>query len=490
MQAQAFAPAPVGNDPVIAFDDIQGDVLIGLQKDAEAFIFFTIDDVAAFKKALRNAILPLVTSAKDVRRRERQIADAKAAGLKTRFLFLGLNIGFTSAGLTKLGAPTAGMDPAFVAGAHTREGVTGDDLTLWPEAYAGGDIDGGLLITAPNRAAVTTHANSVLALLGATIKALPWEEGATRPQRGHEHFGFLDGVSQPGIRGLTKPQNPLDPDQGLPGQDLLWPGEFVFGYPGQKHDDMHAPGPPPAMASPWMKNGSYLVWRRLEQKVLAFRARVTAEAATLGMDEQLLAARMVGRWPSGAPLSRAPLQDDITLGPNPMENNNFEFGNDGDQRRCPFAAHIRKTYPRDDMGDEGEADVQTHRFRRSGIPFGPEVDEKLDKIGAEQSRGLMFVCYQTSITEQFEFVQTFWVNNPDFVVNKTRPGGGPPIQPGHDPILGHMGAARVMDEPVPNYPVGNVRSTLNLPDAFVIPKAGAYLFVPSLPALKAAPIGR
>jgi len=489
MKAQAFA-APVGNDPIIDFDDIQGDVLIGLQKDAEAFVFFTINNVAAFKTALRTAILPLITSASDVRRREKQIEDAKAAGLKTRFLFLGLNIAFTEAGLTRLGAPTAGMDPAFVAGAHQRAAVTGDDIALWPPAYANGDVHGVLLVTGPIEATVNNHADGVLAIFGAAVTALPREHGATRPQRGHEHFGFLDGVSQPGIRGLTKRQNPLDDDQGLPGQDLLWPGEFVFGYPGQDPDDMHAQGPPPPLAQAWMANGSYLVWRRLEQKVLAFRERVTQQAAALGMDEQLLAARMVGRWPSGAPLSRAPLQDDITLGPDPMENNNFEFGNDGDQRRCPFAAHIRKTYPRDDLGDAGEAGVQTHRFRRSGIPFGPEVDEDAEAIGAEASRGLMFVCYQTSIEEQFEFVQESWVNNPGFVFGKNRPagGGGGPIQPGHDPIIGHVGGPRVMDEPVPNYPVGDTRSTLNLPDPFVIPTAAAYLFTPSLSALGAAPI--
>src|SRR5690242_12883463 len=62
---------------------------------------------------------------------------------------------------------------------------------------------------------------------------------------GHEHFGFKDGVSQPGIRGFT-PANASDPNQGQPGQDLVWPGEFVLGYPTQQKP----PSPPPPIPGP------------------------------------------------------------------------------------------------------------------------------------------------------------------------------------------------------------------------------------------------
>src|SRR5262249_9398078 len=133
------------------------------------------------------------------------------------------------------------------------------------------------------------------------------ELGCVRPERGHEHFGFRDGVSQPGIRGLTARQNPADGNQGLPGQDLLWPGQFVFGYPAQDDEDDKAKGPEPVMAYPWMRNGAYMVFRRLEQKVPEFRKFVTDQSAHLGVDAELLAARMVGRWRSGAPLELVPL---------------------------------------------------------------------------------------------------------------------------------------------------------------------------------------
>src|SRR4029077_15384308 len=180
-------------------------------------------------------------------------------------------------------------------------------------------------------------------------------------RRGHEHFGFADGVSQPGIRGLTPVSDPMHmPDQGLPGQDLLWPGEFVFGYPGQHPEDPYKEGDAPKMAAPWMRTGSYMVFRRLEQKVPEFWRFVREQAGRLGMDAELLAARMVGRWKSGAPLELAPLRDDPRLGGAEKRNNDFEFGDDPYQRKCPYAAHIRKAYPRDDTGNEAE--VQRHRI--------------------------------------------------------------------------------------------------------------------------------
>jgi deferrochelatase/peroxidase EfeB len=122
---------------------------------------------------------------------------------------------------------------------------------------------------------------------------------------------------------------------------------------------------------------------------------------------------VVGRWRSGAPLELTPLQDDTGLGPDTTRNNNFVFGNDPFQRACPYAAHIRKTNPRDDIvinGKVNKAAVQIRRIIRAGIPFGPEVGP--GETTTTERRGLMFVCYQTSILNQFEFVQSKWANNP------------------------------------------------------------------------------
>ena len=98
----------------------------------------------------------------------------------------------------------------------------------------------------------------------------------------------------------------------------------------------------------------------------------------------------------------------------------------------------------------------------------------------------MFVCYQTSIERQFEFIQKNYANNPDFVPGKKRPGAGGAVVPGFDPIIGQApgNSARRMDEPFPNYPAGSRRTTLAIPEQFVKLTAAAYFFMPSITALR------
>jgi Dyp-type peroxidase family len=236
-----------------------------------------------------------------------------------------------------------------------------------------------------------------------------------------------------------------------------------------------------------MKNGSFMVFRRLKQFVPEFDQFLLGQARSLGMDPVLLGARMVGRWKSGAPLALTPSQDDTTLGKDPQQNNDFDFSDDPDQRRCPFGAHIRKTNPRQDIP---RADLDPHRIIRAGIPFGPEVSAAENSSGkTQQERGLLFVCYQTSIPKQFEFVQSSWANNPDFVspiFAKPRPDGSGTVKVGFDPIIGQAKPPQVAlatDEPLPNYPTGSVRSTLNLAQVFIVPTGGGYFFMPSISAM-------
>jgi deferrochelatase/peroxidase EfeB len=141
---------------------------------------------------------------------------------------------------------------------------------------------------------------------------------------GHEHFGFDDGVSQPGIRGFASlapgdyiTDRHVDPSEvpevwlfGYPGQDLVWPGEFVSGYAATSPDPL-VPGPVSRPIPEWTRNSSFLVYRRLEQNVALFWQTIEAEAKRLRsitgfetLTDDQLAARLVGRWPSGAPVSR------------------------------------------------------------------------------------------------------------------------------------------------------------------------------------------
>ena len=179
----------------------------------------------------------------------------------------------------------------------------------------------------------------------------------------------------------------------------------------------------------------------------------------------------------------APLDDKPSLGADDRRNNDFGYVGDPWQRACPYAAHIRKTNPRDDaLADKAE--IVRHRIIRQGISFGPEVVP--GETTTRHSRGLMFVCYQTSIERQFEYIQRHYANNPDFISGKERPGGEGLVTPGLDPIIGQADGdgPRQMDEPAPNYPAGNRRSTLEMPQQFVVLTAAAYFFMPSISALR------
>jgi Dyp-type peroxidase family len=475
--------------PRIDLAEIQADLLFGMQKNAELFIFFKMADAVTFKARTKEQLAGRMTSVRMAQERDRRVLVRRQRQEAKVEAWLGLNLGFTKDGLTQLLGPNRPrLDRAFELGADHPETIAAlhdSPSSNWMSGFLSDRIDGVFLIAGPDPSFVTYHGNALRERFETAIKIVYSEMGKVRPgaARGHEHFGFLDGVSQPGIRGLTRPSQPMyRPDQGLPGQDLIWPGEFVFGYPGQHSKDPHKEGPEPQMAAPWMRNGSYMVFRRLEQKVPEFWRFVRGQAARLGMDPELLGARMVGRWKSGAPMELAPLRDDPRLGADDNRSNDFEFGDDRFQRRCPYAAHIRKVYPRDDTANEAE--VQRHRIIRAGIPFGPEVEP--GETTTRHSRGLMFVCYQTSIERQFEFIQRSYANNPDFVSGKERPGGGGVVKPGFDPIIGQApgNGAREMDEPYPNYPAGSRRTTLTIPQEFVKLTAAAYFFVPSITALR------
>jgi Dyp-type peroxidase family len=485
--------------PTIELDQIQGDVLIGLQKFAEKFLFFQIKDVAQFKTLLRRKIAQRITTTRTVQEREFHLRDFKNQGHTSPLPNIGVNLGFTASGIGKLipatnNGQTLG-DPSFVAGAKKQAKSLGDPVdgagnpTTWVPQFLNATIDGVFLITGGTDADVNGEANSLLSILGAAVAVSFQENGDVRPglEKGHEHFGWLDGVSQPGINGLVTP---------FPGQRPLDPGLFAFGY-----------GPTLNPALPWMKNGSFMVFRRLKQLVPEFDNYLTSQAHALGMDSVLLGSRLVGRWKSGAPIELTPMQDDTTMGPDPTRNNNFDFSDDQGERRCPFGAHIRKTNPRADFGlpnnagvDPQTTSVDPHRVIRAGIPFGPEVSVAEAADGKTLTdRGLMFVCYQTSIPNQFEFVQIKWANNSHFIspvipgLTKFHPDGTQ-ITVGFDPIIGQNGGvnpnqgdpaprARFMDEPVANYPGGNARSTLQEPTDFIVPTAAGYFFVPSIEAM-------
>ena len=506
----------------------------GFNKDHEMLMFFKITQVAAAKKWLQS-IEPFIATAAEVIafnqlfKTTRRRRHGEEGTVRSTFI----NVGFTFEGLTKL-TPDADQftDAAFKDGLHNRSASLGDPTdpnavghpSQWVIGGAHNVPDGVLIVASDDPSHLATTVKKLEKNLGHGIKVMFKQLGKTLPGAlaGHEHFGFKDGISQPGIRGrlpqfphefLTQREDPEDPNKGKPGQDLLHAGEFIFGYPTQigqpdpNHEGLNLNLGETAIAGPtWAKNGSYLVFRRLRQDVKGFHAFVKSTATALsqsnpsfaGMTAEKFGAKLVGRWASGAPIVNNPDQD------NPADANDVDFefeGKDAQGLRCPFAGHIRKAYPRDTERGSfvNESATQTHRLLRRGIPFGKPMSSgcpvslgrlrglftdwvasfagKNDTIGGDKigDRGLLFLAYQTSIERQFEFVTNRWVNNPDF----SDAGNG------HDPILGQSQDPTTRDRSIviqAENPANN--ATVKLPKDWVIPTGGGYFFTPSIQGLK------
>ncbi len=205
------APVSAPGSPALDLDEIQGDVLIGLQKNFERFIFFEIKNVQAFKHTLRHQIAPRITTTRTVHLRELELQEHKKQGDHTLLHLVGLNLGFTNNGILKLVPGADLVDQSFKDGAKKKASSLGDahdnadplKLTNWLPEFLSDTIDGVFLITTETENAVNDEAHHLLNLIGPAISIVHDETGKVRPglERGHEHFGWLDGVSQPVLKG-------------------------------------------------------------------------------------------------------------------------------------------------------------------------------------------------------------------------------------------------------------------------------------------------
>jgi Dyp-type peroxidase family len=461
-------------DLAVAAGDIQGNSLAGFNKDHQAFLLVRIRDAAGARAWLRTLVprlspLAEVQSFNDLRRS--MIARLGREPRSLAVTWINVALSARGIGLLKKEGDEPLDDDAFNVGlAGGRSEVLGDppDRSGWKFGGTDATTADALVIVASDSA---PHLRTVVRELRASIKAakqnlLFVQEGHTLKGelRGHEHFGFRDGVSQPGVRGVT--QTPK------PGQPMIWPGQFVLGLPRQ--DDANPDHPLDPLPCPdWARNGSFVVLRRLRQDVDGFwnamkeeAARIGAGAEFPGIDATRLAAMLVGRWPSGAPFVLSPRADNPDL----SRSNDFTFGDtDKFPPVCPFAAHIRKVNPRaDPVEGGGPRSTLTRRFLRRGIPY----------IDSPSDRGLIFVSYQSSTQNQFEFVSRQWVSRADLPV--VPPAGG---ISGFDPIIG-QDAGNGRERTAILFGSTGMAVPVKLPHDFVVPTGGGYFFSPSISTLR------
>jgi deferrochelatase/peroxidase EfeB len=201
-------------------------------------------------------------------------------------------------------------------------------------------------------------------------------------------------------------------------------------------------------------------------RVAAFR-KFLREQTTSPEEQELIAAKMVGRWRSGAPLAISPDHDNPTLGADPNRNNDFTYSDDMEGLKCPFSAHIRRVNPRDALKDDLVA-VNLHHILRRGTNYGQPLPEGVVEDDGEQ-RGGVFLLVGAHIKRQFEFLQSQWITDGDFIRHGTE----------QDPILGNSQGDGIFT--IPKRPV---RRRLHGLPQFVVVRGGEYCFMPGLRALK------
>lgn len=268
-----------------------------------------------------------------------------------------------------------------------------------------------------------------------------------------EHFGFVDGVSQP-LFLKRDIDNSLRDDRDFKQWDPRASLDVVLVRdPNGRTEDSY---------------GSYLVYRKLEQNVKAFRQDQHQLAQTLNINDDLAGALIVGRFQDGTPVT---LSDMPTSPVTPT--NNFNYDQDQTATKCPFHAHIRKTNPRGDTGivesspgfNEALKIEKNHRITRRAVSYGENDATK----EPEKDSGLLFICFQSSIENQFNFMQARWANPKNFVQ----------VNVGPDPLIGQPEGTQKWPKKWGKSETEEYNFKL-----WVNMKGGEYFFAPSLSFLK------
>jgi Dyp-type peroxidase family len=372
-----------------------------------------------------------------------------------------ISVAFTWNGLRALGVDDASLatfPEEFKQGMVTRAEMLGDTGANHPDHWVGclasPDLHAIVILFARNAAEHTRCVGEHEKLLARcpgveVLSALDLE--ATPPfDYAHDHFGYRDRLSQPVIEGTGE-----EPTPGSGGP--LKPGEFILGYPDE--DGPPANQPEPEVLS---RNGTYMAYRRLEEHVGRFRDFLRQHGST-AEEQEFIAAKLMGRWRSGAPLVLAPEKDDPLLGADAQRNNDFNYKKmDPLGYAVPLGSHCRRMNPRDTA-----ANMNRRRMIRRGATYGQPLPEGAPEDGVERGIAAFVLC--ASLIRQFEFAQNVWINDKNFhELGNER-----------DPIIGNQDGT--LEYKIPKRPIR--KKITGLP-AFTTARGGAYFFLPGLKALR------
>jgi Dyp-type peroxidase family len=499
--AQGAKPAP---QPVVELEDVQGLVarsFNGLEHGDYLPVYFPQNGAAA--RAWVAEVAGVVT------RGSVRSGEVMKAGVAR-------NVGFTAEGLARLGLDEETMrtfSNEFRDGMTTpyKQRVMGDDGDSAPEKWTWGGpakpVHAMLFVFANNAPRLQALLEEERARAGRHHVELDSPLGSIMLNDDKEHFGFHDGIAQPRVQGFRKPD---DGESPAPTENSVPAGEVVLGYtnaygqlpdaptvrdtpaaravlPRAPVDPDSAPGTPVRLDLG--RNGSYVVFRQLEQHVKAFWSFLDRQAQHDAERRKKLGAKIVGRWPNGAPLVRHPDAEPETF--DRATANDFLYSGKWDDVRgdkCPLGSHIRRTNPRDGMQPGPAASLlvaDRHRLLRRGRAYGEPVTTSFDPaeiLASEKpdtGRGLHFICFNTDLGRQFEFVQSTWVNSMKFdgLYGDADPLVGPHPNP-DDPAVAPEQVTQFTEQRCP------VRHRVHGIPRFVTTVGGAYFFMPGLRALQ------
>jgi len=372
-----------------------------------------------------------------------------------------VSVAFTWNGLRALGvdeSSLASFPEEFKQGMVARAEILGDTGVNHPDNWVGNlaspELHAIVILFARDAAerqrCEAEHQRLVAQCEGVEVLSSLDLEATPPFDYAHDHFGYRDRTSQPVIEGAGEEPTP---GTGAP----LKPGEFILGYPDE--EGVIANSPQPEILA---RNGSYMAYRCLQEHVGAFRDFLREHGKT-PEEQELMAAKLMGRWRSGAPLVLTPDKDDPALGADPQRNNDFNYKQmDPHGYAVPLGSHIRRMNPRDTA-----ANMNRRRMIRRGGTYGPPLLEEAPEDDIERGIAAFIIC--ASLIRQFEFAQNVWVNDRNFhELGNER-----------DPVCGNQDGT--LEYKIPKRPIR--KKITGLP-AFTNVRGGAYFFLPGLKALR------
>ena len=415
---------------------MQGNIVKAHGRDYTALILIQIDSQRDSRRKLRDLVLRCITTAKEQDRQAKKYRKEKSSGAVDQQLFGNFHLsvwGYQALGYSPVELSNAFPDPEGVAGATNwflsgmehQGAVLADPPTLaWESPYREHRLHGMLLLACDDAAVLSKEVNAAVVEIASFGRVIQVETSVTlrdKHSRAIEHFGFVDGISQPGIF-ESSPQPSLPRHLLVP--DILSREENAF--------------------------GSYLVYRKLEQDVKGFEVDVASLAASLEVPVDYAEALVMGRFKDGTPLTH-PRKPGQPI-PDP------DFRGDPEGAKCPFHSHIRKVNPR--VWPNGNP-IGVPLFRR-GIPYGSSVRDFRQGPPSE-GVGLLFLAFQADIARQFGLITREWVNSRNFLGKEG----------GTDVLIGTP-SSRPVQWPVP----GGTTKEFAL-NRFVRLRGGEFFFAPS-----------